>query len=165
MYKKVAIADEEGNVIGAEPFFDAIENGSLRMVARVFVFDTEGRLLLQKRSEHVRSPHLWDHSVGGHMDEGETTYLQAAEREMEEELGLSGIPLQEIALSHRTNIFNGIFKAVVETGTEISFNEEEIEAVQWVAPDVLDARIKENPADFTNGLIETWNTFRDKLTE
>lgn len=161
-YKRVSIADENDNVIGSEDYFVALEKGLLRQIARVFVFDTDGKLLVQKRSKNIRLPLLLDQSVGGHVDEGET-YLQAAIREMEEEIGLVGIDLIEIATSYRTNIFNGIYKAVVPVDTPIIFDEYEIEKVCWMTPEEIDRRMKETPAEFTDGFIDIWQCFHDKL--
>jgi isopentenyl-diphosphate delta-isomerase len=87
-YKKVTVVDEADNVIGAEYLLVAKEKGLLRRAARVFVFDKNGRLLLQRRSSKVFNPNLLDQSVGGHVDEGES-YLEAAERELMEELNLA----------------------------------------------------------------------------
>ena len=58
-------------------------------VAHVLVFNSAGDLYLQKRSE-VKDiqPGKWDSSVGGHLDLGEG-YLQAAKRELKEELGVT----------------------------------------------------------------------------
>jgi isopentenyldiphosphate isomerase len=54
----------------------------------VVVHDGAGRILVQKRSlGKDTSPGLWDISVGGHLDVGETC-LEAALRECAEEIGL-----------------------------------------------------------------------------
>ncbi len=53
-------------------------------------------MLLQKRSAHVRSgAGKWDDSVAGHVDEGET-YLEAATRELAEEIGVVNTDLEEV---------------------------------------------------------------------
>lgn len=162
MYKKITIVDDTDAVIGYADYPDAIAQGLLRRVARVFVFDEDGRQLLQKRSQFISYPFLLDQAAGGHVDEGED-YAQAAMREMEEEIGLRNIALQEIALSHRTDVFNGIFKAVVPVGTEIHFNAEEVEAVYWLTETELERKIAEEPQSFIRGYIDIWRTFRDTL--
>jgi len=53
MYKKVTIINEEDVVFGCENLMVAIEKGMIRRVSRVFVFDTKGSVLLQKRSSKV----------------------------------------------------------------------------------------------------------------
>ena len=58
-----------------------------RMVVHVCLFDSRGRLLIQKRTAEKRVwPCRWDVSVGGGVDAGETS-RQGAEREFREELG------------------------------------------------------------------------------
>ena len=58
-----------------------------RIVVHVCVFDSRGRLLIQKRTAEKRVwPNLWDVTVGGGVDAGETS-RQGAEREFREELG------------------------------------------------------------------------------
>ena len=61
--------------------------GEYRAVIHVCVFNTQARLLIQQRApEKFIWPGLWDVSVGGGVDAGETC-RQAAEREVREELG------------------------------------------------------------------------------
>ena len=58
-------------------------------VARVHVWDRQGRLLLQLRSDSKDiQPGKWDTAVGGHLLPGEEA-AAAARREMQEELGVA----------------------------------------------------------------------------
>lgn len=58
-------------------------------VARVHVWDRQGRLLLQLRSDSKDiQPGKWDTAVGGHLLPGEEA-ATAARREMQEELGVA----------------------------------------------------------------------------
>ena len=60
--------------------------GEYRTVVHVCLFDSQGRLLIQKRTAGKRVwPEMWDVSVGGGVDAGETS-RQGAEREFREEL-------------------------------------------------------------------------------
>jgi isopentenyldiphosphate isomerase len=83
------IVTPEGEVIGRAPRSEVHGNNKLlHRVVHVFVFDAEGKLLLQKRSMNKDvAPGMWDTSVGGHVDLGETVE-EAVLREMEEELGI-----------------------------------------------------------------------------
>lgn len=78
-------ADEDaGSATRAEVHGLGLPHRSVHVV----VHDGAGRLLLQKRAMGKdTSPGLWDISVGGHLDVGES-YLQAALREAFEEIGL-----------------------------------------------------------------------------
>lgn len=66
----------------------AVGEGEWVLLVHVCVFDLEGRMLIQKRhSGKDRYPGCWDVSAGGFVQSGEES-LQAARRELWEELGL-----------------------------------------------------------------------------
>lgn len=82
------IVDEKGDVIGSASRKEC-HSGTKKLhpVVHLHVFDSEGRLFLQKRSENKDiQPGKWDTSVGGHIDYGETVG-EALQRETFEELG------------------------------------------------------------------------------
>lgn len=89
------IVDRMGRVIGQAPRRQCHGNPVLiHQSVHVLVFDRQGRLFLQKRSERKDiAPGLWDTSVGGHLQPGETPE-QGAHRELDEELGVSGVKLE-----------------------------------------------------------------------
>ncbi len=82
------VVDELGRVIGQAPRSRCHGDPTLiHQAVHVLVFDRQGRLFLQKRSAAKDiQPGKWDTSVGGHMKPGEKP-LEAAQRELAEELG------------------------------------------------------------------------------
>lgn len=88
------LVDDDGKIIGQAPRRRCHGDPSLRHRAvHVLVFDEGGRLFLQKRSTlKDTAPGLWDTSVGGHMQPGETP-LESAQREFAEELGVPPSPM------------------------------------------------------------------------
>ncbi|TVQ20519.1 MAG: NUDIX domain-containing protein [Spirochaetaceae bacterium] len=86
------VVDEYDRVVGRALRSRVHGDPSLiHRVAHVLVFDSAGRLYLQKRADDKDvQPGKWDTSVGGHVDAGEE-YRDAAVREMREELGISGV--------------------------------------------------------------------------
>ncbi|MBS3116158.1 NUDIX domain-containing protein [Candidatus Woesearchaeota archaeon] len=81
---RVVIVGKKGNFVREEEFKIALEQGMIRRIIRVFVFNKKGQLFLQKRSQKVRIyPGRWDSSATGHVDPGED-YTKAAKRELEE---------------------------------------------------------------------------------
>jgi len=65
----------------------------IHRVIHILVFNKKGRLLLQKRSMNKDvAPGKWDTSVGGHVNPGEEI-LEAARRELKEELGVADCAL------------------------------------------------------------------------
>lgn len=90
------IVDRSGRVIGQAPRSQCHGNPNLiHQSVHVLVFDRTGRLFLQKRSDGKDvQPGLWDTSVGGHLQPGETPE-QGAYRELREELGVEGTRIEK----------------------------------------------------------------------
>ena len=66
------------------------------MAVHILVERPNGALVLQRRSSGKRiQPGRWDTSVGGHVDFGEDPDA-AARRELEEELGITGVTPREL---------------------------------------------------------------------
>ena len=116
--------------------------GEYRMVVHVCVFDRRGRLLIQRRTpQKFIFPNLWDVSVGGGVDAGETS-RRGAEREFREELG---IPLDLGGLRPSVTVnFDGGFDDFYLLTRELSLEDltlqrEEVQAVRWASlEEVLD---------------------------
>lgn len=116
--------------------------GEYRTVVHVCVFDSQGRLLIQQRApEKYIWPGLWDVSVGGGVDAGETS-RQGAEREFREELGY---PLDLTGLRPSVTVnFDGGFDDFylltkdLDLG-DLTLQAEEVRAVRWAAlEEILD---------------------------
>jgi len=91
------LVDENGNITG-QATRSKCHDGSklLHPVIHLHIFNEENKLFLQKRSKKKDIfPNLWDSSVGGHIDLGETP-LQASVREAWEELGLKNLEIHYI---------------------------------------------------------------------
>ncbi len=82
------IVDENNVIIGRASREECHAKGLLHRGIFVLVINSNGKILLQKRSmnKDIR-PGLWTTSVSGHVDSGET-YEEAARREMREEIGI-----------------------------------------------------------------------------
>ena len=116
--------------------------GEYRMVVHVCVFDSRGRLLIQRRTpEKVIFPNLWDVSVGGGVDAGEDS-RRGAEREFREELGypldLSGLrPSVTVNFDGGFDDFYILTKDLSIEG--LTLQEEEVQAVRWASlEEILD---------------------------
>ena len=81
--------DENDKVLGKVSFKEAHSNKEIiHRAAHVFIFNSEGKIVLQKRSKSmVYYPDHWESSASGHVDYGES-YLDAARRELNEEIGI-----------------------------------------------------------------------------
>ena len=114
--------------------------GEYRTVVHVCVFDRRGRLLIQQRTpEKFIWPNLWDLSVGGGVDAGETS-RQGAEREFREELGWP-LDLGGLRPSVTVNFdggFDDFFLVQMDLALEdLTLQKEEVRAVRWAALDEI----------------------------
>lgn len=83
------LVDRNGNRVGEASREQCHGNPRLiHLVVHLHLFDTAGRLYLQKRSmSKDTNPGRWDTSVGGHVSAGEEV-MHALLREAREELGI-----------------------------------------------------------------------------
>lgn len=91
----VDVVNERDEVIGSAPRKGIHGTNLLHRAAHIFLIDGMGRIWLEKRALSTDTyPGYYNSSAAGHISKGET-YLQGAEREVEEELGLTGLRLEE----------------------------------------------------------------------
>ena len=90
------LVDEDGRTIGtAEKLAAHQAPGQLHRAFSVFLFDEQGRLLLQQRAlGKYHSPGVWSNTCCGHPYPGEAPFAAAARRTFEE-LGVSPSLLAE----------------------------------------------------------------------
>jgi len=129
------IVDKQGQVTGSARRSVLHSDPSLiHRVVHVLVFNNNRDLLIQKRSMNKDvAPGKWDTSVGGHINPGEDP-LAAAQREMMEELGITGpVPLEflytYLFTNHCESELVSSFRCVYDGA--IAFNRDEIDEVQW----------------------------------
>ena len=156
------VVDADDQVTGTATRAEVHAQRLTHRAVHVFVFNKRGDLLLQKRSLlKDMCPGLWDSSVSGHLDSGES-YEAAAVRELEEEMGIAA----ETAPEEIARITPGI-----ETGWEhvrlyrirhdgaLRFPSAEVDAVMWFPLVEIAAWIAAHPADFAPGFLECWKKF------
>lgn len=110
--KKLDLCDEMGNVIGSQTRIHAHTTGAWHKSVHIYLVNNRHEILLQLRSANKDIyPSIWDISVGGHVDAGESTSITAA-RELEEELGIKSRPEEFEYIS--------TVKEILKTGKYIS---------------------------------------------
>ena len=89
------LVDDQGRITGTATRSQCHGNPKLiHRAVHVLVFNSSGRLYLQRRSESkLIQPGKWDSSVGGHLSHGES-FVTAALRETSEELGFEPSALE-----------------------------------------------------------------------
>lgn len=114
--------------------------GLIHRVSHVLVFNSRGELYLQKRSltKDVQ-PGKWDTSVGGHLDKGES-YLEAAKREMKEEIGIETDDIQFLYKYLHSNQYESEYVSTFHCLWDgvIMVNEDEIaEGKFWTLDEIM----------------------------
>ena len=112
MDELIDILDANGNMTKKTAMkSEAHKNGWFHQTVHVWFYTSDGKILLQQRGkEKDVYPLLWDVSVAGHVGAGEDI-VEAAIREIQEEIGLATTPsdLEKI----------GIFKSIQNHSEEL----------------------------------------------
>lgn len=158
----IDILDSSGKHLGRQKNrFEIHRDGDHHLAVEIWLQNSKNQLLIQKRSSNKDShPNLWEISCSGHVDHGETS-LQAAVRELQEELGIKVQPadlhfcqrfFEPAVLKHGTYI-NNEFKDLYLLASDLSIEEfqfplEEISALRWIDAQELEKLISTNHPEF-----------------
>lgn len=158
----LTVVDADDRVIGEAKRQTVHDKHLIHRAVHIFVRNKRGDILLQKRSPWKdRHPSFWDSSAAGHVDAGES-YELTAQRELEEELGFSGVTLLRIGhlLPSEANGQEHVELYLADYSGKFRFPAAEIEAVQWFSPDIIDLWSRRRPQDFAGSFLECWSVFR-----
>ena len=93
--EQIAWVDEADNELGGLPRAELRERGLIGRGTFILLFNSAGELCVHRRTlSKAIYPGYWDVAAGGMVQQGES-YAESAARELEEELGISGVPLRE----------------------------------------------------------------------
>lgn len=142
----IDIVDKNGNPTGVSaPKSEIHTKGHLHNTAHVWLYTSDGKILLQQRAaSKLIYPLLWDVSVAGHVDAGETIEA-AAIREAREEIGITISEAQLIKIGvfecfqsypnglHDNEFHNTYIVEIKETLEDLSPQIDEVEALKFVS--------------------------------
>lgn len=146
--------------------------GAYHLVVHVCIFNSKNEMLIQKRQPFKEGwPNMWDLTVGGSAIAGESS-TEAAEREVQEEIGLE-IDLSDERPNFTINFTEGfddyyIIKQDIDL-SKLRFQKEEVQTVKWAGKEEVLKMYEEGtfiPYWFLNHLfeIESWNNhYRDLI--
>ncbi len=156
----INIVNKNNELIGSSPFLEAIKKDCIRQTVHIFIFDNNQKIFLQRRGKTAPLfPDKWDCSASGHVDEGEV-YGVAAYRELKEEIGIKTelkyietYLLEEESMGLKLKSFDAIYYGFYDG--ELILDPKEVSYGKWFSRDEINSLIKENPSEFTPGLILT----------
>ena len=158
------IVDDTDTVVGSASRDEVHRSGLLHRSTHLLVFDSRGRVLLQKRSMEKDSfPGRWDSSVSGHVDRGEW-YDQCVVREASEEIGivLDGVPekLFKIdACEETSQEFTWAYRTLHDGPFHV--NEQEISEVRWFSEEEVCLLLDSERESFSPAFSLVWTRLRD----
>lgn len=163
----VDLVDENDNVIGERLKSECHQTGLWHRVAAVFVFNSKGELLLQKRGQNVRRPNLLTSSAGGHLHKGDS-YEDGAKRELLEELGIEA-PVHLITKYSKvdTNYPNGEVERehnalyISHYDGEIKIDKNDLASTTFYSIEKIQQMIKENEFQFTPDFLIEFKHYLD----
>lgn len=146
MDEYIDIVDKNGNPTGVSvPKSEIHSKGHLHNTVHVWLYTSEGKILLQQRAaSKLIYPLLWDVSVAGHVDAGETIEA-AAIREAKEEIGINISEAQLIKIGvfecfqsypngiHDNEFHNTYIVKIKKTLDDLSPQTDEVEALKFVS--------------------------------
>ena len=169
MEEQVVLVSEKDEVLGLMDKMQAHENGILHRAFSVFLFNEQGEILLQKRAaSKYHSPNQWTNAVCSHPRNGET-YLNAAQRRMQEELGIAAEITPKFHFIYKADVGQDLWEHELDhvfTGTyegEFKLNNEEVAEVKYVSMEELELEMTETPEHFTEWFKIILKEYKDHL--
>jgi isopentenyl-diphosphate Delta-isomerase len=153
--EKLILVDERNRATGTAGKTKVHRQALLHRAFSIFLVDTRGRLLLQKRqTTKYHSAGLWANACCGHPRPGERT-LVAARRRLDEELGVASTLVFGFFARYRAALGRDMHEnefVYVYFGPLAGRphpNSAEISDIDLLSVDELQRRIERNPASFT----------------
>jgi len=158
----VILVDKNDNMVGIAEKMDAHKNPKLHRAFSIFIVNSGGELLIQKRAEKkYHCPGLWANTCCGHPWPGES--LEAAtHRRLQEEMGFDTELEEVFSFIYNSEFDNGLTEKEFDhvfigkwDGTP-KINLEEASDYKWISKDILTKDIKKNPEIYTTWFKIAW---------
>ncbi len=156
MKDEVILVDKDDNQLGIMEKIEAHEKALLHRAFSVFIFNSKGEMLLQRRALHkYHSPGLWTNACCSHPKPKEST-IDAANRRLIEEMNMEAKLDYLFKFTYRTDFDNGlteheidhVFKGI--TDIQPIPNPEEVDSFKYMSIKDLKNDITENPNNYTS---------------
>jgi isopentenyl-diphosphate delta-isomerase len=155
MPEYILTVDENDNVTGKEEKIKTHREGRLHRAFSIFVFNSKGELLLQKRAKSkYHSSGLWTNTCCSHQRAGENLE-EAVHRRLKEEMGFDCELKEAFTFTYRVKFDNGLSENEYDHVFFGKFdgkpepNPKEVDDWKWVSLEELRKDIQKNPDDYT----------------
>ena len=155
----VAVLDEDGAVVGVRPRSEVRRHNLRHAATAVLLRHPDGRIHVHRRSPGKDwQPSAHDAAAGGVLQVGEEP-AAAAERELEEELGVTAVPLEKLLVSRYDDETTRYVAHVYEATYDgpLRFADGEVVWGAWMTLQELGRRLQDSDWPFvpdTRALLE-----------
>ncbi|MGC8547499.1 MAG: isopentenyl-diphosphate Delta-isomerase [Candidatus Micrarchaeia archaeon] len=152
----VVLVDENDNQVGTMGKLEAHQNGGhLHRAFSIFVFNSKGETLLQKRAMNkYHSQGKWSNTCCSHPFVGEKV-LDGAHRRLKEEMGFDCPLNEQFSFTYKADVGNGLTEWEYDhvifglfNGSP-NINKQEASDYKWISLDQLKEDIEKNPGNYT----------------
>ena len=155
MPEYILTVDENDKVTGKGEKIKVHREGKLHRAFSIFVFNSKGELLLQKRAKSkYHSGGLWSNTCCSHQRDGEILE-KAVHRRLKEEMGFDCDLKEVFNFTYKVKFDNGLFENEYDHVFFGKFdgkpepNPKEVDEWKWVNLKELKKYIQKNPDDYT----------------
>jgi isopentenyl-diphosphate Delta-isomerase len=153
--EELILVNENDEQVGTGEKLQVHRDGRLHRAFSIFVFDSLGRLLLQRRAaSKYHSGGLWSNTCCGHPRPGETVEA-AARRRLREEMNFDCELRPHSSFIYKAELDNGLVEWELDHILVGAYdqdpvpNRQEADDWQWIGMDELRREVGERPESFT----------------
>jgi len=153
--EELILVNENDEQVGTGEKLQVHREGRLHRAFSIFVFDSLGRLLLQKRAESkYHSGGLWSNTCCGHPRPGEAVEA-AARRRLREEMNFDCELRPHSSFIYRAELDNGLVEWELDHILVGAYDDDpvpnrmEADDWQWIGMDELRREVEQRPESFT----------------
>lgn len=168
--EKVILVNKKDEQIGLSGKLEAHQTGALHRAISVFVFNSSGEMLLQKRAaDKYHGAGLWSNACCTHPRDGETSE-NCAIRRLFEELGIDASVEKQFSFIYKAEVENGLIENEYDHvyfaiyNGEIKPDTTEVEDYTFVTLDKVFKDAEQQPEKYSIWFRLIIQKFRDHLT-
>jgi isopentenyl-diphosphate delta-isomerase len=167
--ERVILVDQQDQEIGVEEKIQAHLTGKLHRAFSIFVVNSYGQLLMQKRAvTKYHSRGLWSNTCCGHPRPKETI-SDASGRRLVEEMGIRSELKEVFSFSYRAALEDGFFENEYDHVLVGQFegipapDPTEISDWRWMDLEKLGADLRKHPQGYSSWFQIAFGQFRERL--
>ncbi|MFY8129126.1 MAG: isopentenyl-diphosphate Delta-isomerase [Chitinophagaceae bacterium] len=153
--EEVILVNEFDEQVGVMEKLEAHQQPILHRAFSVFIFNSKGEMLLQKRAAtKYHSANLWTNACCSHPRPYETVQI-AAERRLKEEMGFSTLVKPAFTFTYQAAFDNGLYEYefdhvfIGKYDGDLSLNNEEVQDYTYQSLQAIEELIQSKPEIFT----------------